>query len=68
MVKATISQEECIGCQACISVCEKYLEYDGEANKVKFKGGKTSMDIPDADKKSIKDAEDICPVDAIKVE
>ena len=67
MVKVTINKEECIGCQACISICSKYFEYNDKDNKAYLKGGKLELEVPDSDKKLLKDAEDICPVDAIKV-
>lgn len=61
MYKVTVNQKECIGCGACAAICEKVFEIkDGKA-KVKSASGKTSDSC-------VKDAEDSCPVNAIKVE
>lgn len=61
MYKVTVNQKECIGCGACVSVCEKVFELkDGKA-KVKSAGGKTNEPC-------VKEASDVCPVNAIKVE
>lgn len=69
MTKITLDRNECIGCQACMSVCGKYIKYNEEDNKVSLKGasGKGKQEIEVTDKKCAKEAEDICPVDAIKV-
>ena len=73
MTKIILQRKECIGCQACISVAEKYFKYNEEDNKVDLKDakGKDIQELElkdDKDLKMLKQAEDICPIDAIKVE
>lgn len=60
--KVVVDKGLCIGCGSCISVCEKCFEFDDDGkSKVK----------PDCDlvanESSIKEAEAICPVQAIDV-
>ncbi len=59
--KINFDKEACIGCGACVSVCDNWIMDD---NKVKLK--KTT--ISEKELKSNKEAEDICPVNAIKTE
>lgn len=55
MVK--IDKEKCIGCGACVSLCEEVFEMkDGKAHV------KAQKNIP-----CVKEAIDACPVDAISV-
>jgi len=56
-----IVNKDCIGCGACVSVCEKVFELKDNKAIVKSAGGKTN-------EKCVKEAEDVCPVNAIKVE
>ncbi len=58
--KIKYDREICIGCQSCVSICPNNWEEDGDKVKVK----ETEVD----DLGCNKEAEDICPVDAIKVE
>ena len=60
-IKIKFDREACIGCGACISVCDNWV-MDGD--KVKLK--KTT--ISEKELKSNKEAEETCPVDAIKIE
>ena len=62
MVKYKIKydREACIGCMNCVSVCPNNWEEDEYKVEVK----KTEVD----DLGCNKEAEDVCPVDAIKVE
>lgn len=57
-IKIKFNKGVCIGCGACTSVCDNWI-VDGD--KVKLK--KTT--ISEKELKSNKEAEDICPVDAI---
>ncbi len=59
--KIKFDREVCIGCQACTSVCDNWIR-DGD--KVKPK----KLEISENELKSNKEAEDICPVNAIKIE
>ena len=60
MFKINFDREACIGCSACVSVCDNWVM---DNDKVKPK--KTA--ISEKELKSNKEAEDICPVDAIKI-
>ncbi len=57
MVKVTIS-EECIGCGSCVSICPSTFELKGSKAKVKKQPDKISCE---------KEAEESCPVQAIKI-
>ena len=61
MPKIKFDKEACIGCGSCASVCNNWI-MDGDKAKPK----KTI--IPEKELKSNKEAEDICPVGAIKIE
>ena len=56
MVK--IDKEKCIGCGACESACGKVF---------KLVGGKAEVTDANSKEKCVKEAKDICPVDAISV-
>ena len=58
-MKIYLDKEKCIGCGSCESVCPKIFE---------IKDGKAQVKKYDTDEKCVKEAEEICPVDAIKVE
>ena len=58
--KIKLDKEACIGCGVCTSVCDNWIMDD---NKAKPK--KTT--ISEKELKCNKEAEDICPVDAIKI-
>jgi ferredoxin len=62
-MKAYVDQETCIGCGLCPSVCEEVFELgdDGKAHTI-------VEEVPDSCNDSAKDAEENCPVDAIKCE
>ena len=59
--KIEFNKDACIGCGACASVCGDVFELDEEEMKAHPK--KTELDEPGC----AKDAEEGCPVDAIKV-
>ncbi len=61
-MKVSIDKETCIGCGSCVAVCPDCFEM-GEDNKPILKGGGETCDDP-----CVKEVEEICPVDAIKVE
>ena len=60
--KITIDKNECIGCGACEAQCPEGFEMDQNESKAKPK--KIKVD----ELGCIKEAADICPVNAIKIE
>ena len=59
--KIKFDREACIICSACTSVCDNWV-IDGDKIKPK------KIIISEKELKSNKEAEDICPVNAIKIE
>jgi len=57
-MKVSINKNKCIGCGTCVSVCNKVFE---------LKDGKAFI-RKSADDKCAKEAADICPVQAIKIQ
>lgn len=59
--KVTIDKEACIGCAACTALCDNFI-MDGDKAKAK------KMIISEKELAKNKEAENSCPVNAIKVE
>lgn len=59
--KITVDKEACIGCGACTTVDENFEMIDGKSKPKKEV-------IEDAELAKAKEAEEVCPVDAIKIE
>lgn len=60
MVSVKVKQDECIGCGSCVAVCPEVFEIGDN--------GKSQVKDPEgAGVDKIKEAEQICPVDAIIV-
>jgi ferredoxin len=59
MYKVKVDKETCIGCGLCSSICEKVFE---------MKDGKAYVKTAKTDEKCAKEAEESCPVNAIKLE
>mgnify|MGYP002814640712 CR=1 FL=1 len=59
MVKIKVDKEKCIGCGACVSVCPKAFKMEG----VKAVPIKADVKVVTCEK----DAESMCPVQAISV-
>lgn len=57
----SIDKELCIGCGACVSVCEEVFELKDD-QKAHVKKGQEKSKSP-----CVKEAADSCPVDAIKI-
>ena len=55
------NKDDCIGCAACTSVCDNWVMDGDKAKPIK-------TELSDSELKKNKEAEDICPVNAIKVE
>ena len=69
-VKIVHEIEKCIGCGACVSVCEKFWEMKGD--KSHLKGSKETgknwvLELEEREIGCNKEAAEICPVDCIKV-
>ncbi len=57
-MKVEVDKEKCIGCGACVSICGDVFE---------LKDGKAEVKEKETSKNCAKEAEGLCPVDAIKV-
>ena len=62
--KIIFSKETCIGCGACTSTCPDNWEMDDSGEKAKPK----KLQITESELACNKEAEDVCPVSAIKIE
>jgi len=60
MAKVSVDANACIGCGACASVCAEVFEMGSD--------GKSHAKMADSDAACAKQAADVCPVNAIKVE
>lgn len=57
-----INKDLCIGCGSCVSVCAEVFELDSEGKSVVKKGANLVKNS-----NCVKEAEEICPVQAIEV-
>jgi len=55
-----VDQEKCIGCGACVAVCEKVFEMKN--GKAHVKKGEEKSKLP-----CVKEAKESCPVEAISL-
>ena len=62
-MKAVVDKETCIGCGLCPNICPAVFDMDDDGKAVAQKEELTDSVVGKA-----KEAEDGCPVDAIKVE
>ena len=63
--KISLNKEGCIGCELCSNVAPNIFKRDGgDENKVDLK----KSEVGDDELADAKNAEDLCPVDVIKVE
>jgi ferredoxin len=63
--KITLNKEECIGCELCSNIAPEIFKRDrGDENKVDLK----KSEISDNELQTAKNAEDLCPVDVIKID
>jgi ferredoxin len=61
--KITIT-DECIGCRACVATYEENFDMNEETNKAIVK----KAEVEDSELSKNKEAQDVCPVEAIKIE
>ena len=59
--------ETCIGCNACVEVCSENFKL-GEGNASVPKSVPIKETIDDSELEKNKEAEEICPVNAIKID
>ena len=64
-MKIKINQEDCIGCGSCSAICPDVFDVN-EENKAVIKSTNTSQG--ETDEKCVKEAAEVCPVQAIKIE
>ena len=57
-MKVNLDKKKCIGCGSCVAVCPDVFE---------MKSGKAEVIKATTDKPCAKEAEEICPVQAIKI-
>ena len=58
MAKISVDQEKCIGCGTCVSICDNFELIDGKSHPKKEDVEKITCE---------KQAEESCPVGAIKI-
>lgn len=63
-MQATVDRKTCIGCQLCVGIAEEVFEMKGEKAQPKKGADLTNS----KNQKLAKEAEESCPVEAIKIE
>lgn len=58
--KIILDKETCIGCAACTAISDNFIMQGDKAKPKK-------IEISESELKSNKEAEEVCPVDAIKI-
>lgn len=75
-MKIIHEKDQCMGCLACATACEKYFTND-ENGLAELKGGKKNpktgnyeleATVTAKDKQALRDAESVCPVHIIHLE
>ena len=64
-MKITIDQEKCIGCSSCSAICPDVFELNEENKAILKKDGSKQGEANDD---CVKEAADVCPVQAIEME
>ncbi|MBD3261303.1 MAG: ferredoxin [Candidatus Altiarchaeales archaeon] len=73
MPTVRLNREDCIGCSACAGICPSFWAMNNEDNKTDLKGAEKAQDgwfeleVEERDLECNRQAEDVCPVDVIKV-
>lgn len=62
-MKANVDKDTCIGCGLCPSICPEVFEMDDDGKAKAISG-----EVPEGEQDTAKEAEESCPVDAIKVD
>ncbi len=75
-MKIIHQKNQCMGCLACVTACDKYFEND-ENGLAELKGGKKNpktgnyeirVTVTQKDKQALEDAESVCPAHIIRLE
>ncbi len=61
-MRVTVNQDDCIGCELCVTNCPEGFEMDGDVAKAK------ANPLPPEAEECAKEATEDCPTDAITVE
>ena len=70
-MKAEVDKDTCIGCGLCPSICPEVFEMQDDGKAGVYDIGDESVDknaVPEEAQNTAKEAEEACPVNAIKVE
>ena len=62
-MRAFVDRDACIGCEACVGMCQEVFSMDDESISVPMEG-----EIAEDILESVKEAMDSCPVAAITIE
>lgn len=62
-MQAFLNKDDCIGCGLCPNICPEVFEMEDDGDKAFAKDVEITDEIVD----SAKEAEEACPVDAIKI-
>ena len=61
-MKAYVDKDTCIACELCPSICPEVFEMEDDG-----KAGVVTDEVPEGQEDGAKEAEESCPVNAIKV-
>lgn len=67
-MKIILEKDKCIGCRTCAALCPRFFEMQGSVSHLKGskeKGGMEELEIKEDG--CYKEAQEICPVNCIKV-
>ena len=69
-MKIILEKEKCIGCGSCVAVCSELfeLEEDGKSHLKGSKSDPKKEELEIEDLGCVKEAADVCPVQAIEIE
>jgi ferredoxin len=62
VMKVTVDEETCIGCESCVEMCPEVFEMSDDKAIVKVD------EVPEGVEESCREAAENCPVEAIQIE
>ncbi len=65
-MKAKVNQDACIGCGACVAICDQVFEFNDEGLSTVKKDKQNKID--DTLKNDVREASESCPTAAIEIE